>query len=440
MLAALLKETRETKESLKEEFQKSLEKNSQESREREERSEKRLQESLEKSSQETKASLERNSQETKERLESFKEDLQEIKTSQMKIEYNLKKEIQELQEQWKMDINERENKLQKSIDQVQGDVEKTEEELTKKTEENVEENRTEMEEKITEVTQMQKQCNDMVEKIEENVEETGIDMEERITEMTQKQNQCNDVIEGIEEKQKQLAVNLRNAGDMPREDYQRGAIEGEDFTCGIKRKKGTTDNDQFGGELLKKCWPKSRQCAALEDPLRCKPLSNWKGASEEIARHWWKGNETLEQPLNDNVMISAIKRRMNQKRQGTISRSPIKGSEALMKILEQLEYIKSQKYKQAKDRNRKRSNDPRIHINHSSDFRGRGGGTAKPNDSPDEVRSRVRAIMTQNKHARTWLGQLAVKWTIERKGFVYMCALCYITVSVAYFMSKTISE
>ncbi|XP_049814082.1 axoneme-associated protein mst101(2)-like [Schistocerca nitens] len=406
------------------------------------------------------------------------------------MEYNLKKAIREVPKRLKMNVDERESKLQTNIEQVQGDVEKTEEELTKKTEEDVEENRTEMEEKITEVmqmqkqcnnvvekieedveengtelgeknievTQMQKQCNNVVEKIEEDVEETRIEMGEKITEVTQMQKQCDDVVEKIEEDveengtelgkrttevtqmQKQLAVNLRNAVAMQREDDQRDAIEGEAFTCGIKRKRETTDNDQFGRELLKECWPKGRQCTTLENPLRCRPLSNGKGTSEEIAKHSCKLNETLERPLSDNVMVSAIKRRLNQKRQGTVSRSPIKGREALMKILEQLESIRSQKYKQANDRNREGSNDPRIHINHSSDFRGRGGGTNKPNDTPDEVRSRVRAIMTQNKHARTWLGQLAVKWTIERKGFVYICALCYITVRVAYFMSKTISE
>ncbi|XP_049808937.1 synaptonemal complex protein 1-like [Schistocerca nitens] len=353
MLAALLQENNASLEkgirkSLKEDLQASLEKNSQETREREERFRKSLKEDL---------------QETKESLESFKETIaQEIQTSQMKIEYNLKKEMQELQEQWKMDINERENKLQKSIDQVQGDVEKVEGKLIKRIEDDIEETKTELGEKITEVTQMQKQCND--------------------------------VVEGIGDKQNQLAVNPRNAIAVQREeDDQWVAIEGEAFTCGIKR-KGTTNYDQFGGGLLKKCWPKSRQCAALEDPLRCRPLSNWKGKSEELAKHLWELNEILEQPLNDNVMVSAIKRRLNQKRQGTVSRSLIKGREGLMKILDQLESIRSQKYKQANDRNREGSNDPRIHINHSSDYRGRGGGTEKPNDIPDEVRSRVGATRT----------------------------------------------
>ncbi|XP_049806979.1 giardin subunit beta-like [Schistocerca nitens] len=302
----------------------------------------------------------KSSQETR---ESLKEDLQEIKTSYTKMEGNLKKEMQELPERLKMNVDERESKLQKNIDQVQGDVEKMEGELTKKIEDDVEGTRTELGEKITEVTQMQKQCND--------------------------------VVEGIGDKQNQLAINPRNAAAMQREeDDQWVAIEGGAFTCGIKRKKGTTNYDQFGGGLLKKCWPKSRQCAALEDPLRCRPLSNWKGTSEELAKHLWELNEILEQPLNDNVMVSAIKRRLNQKRQGTVSRSLIKGREALMKILDQLESIRSQKYKQANDRNREGSNDPRIHINHSSDYRGRGGGTEKPNDIPDEVRSRVGATRT----------------------------------------------
>ncbi|XP_049813933.1 trichohyalin-like [Schistocerca nitens] len=425
-------ETRERDETLHQiielikELKESEEKRFQEERERREK----LEESIKEEYRETGELIKKYFKEEREEEEKFyaslKEDLQEIKTSYTKMEYNLKKAIREVPKRLKMNVDERESKLQTNIEQVQGDVEKTEEELTKKTEEDVEENRTEMEEKITEVTQMQKQCNNVVEKIEEDVEENGTELGEKNIEVTQMQ--------------KQLAVNLRNAVAMQREDDQRDAIEGEAFTCGIKRKRETTDNDQFGRELLKECWPKSRQCTTLENPLQCRPLSNGKGTSEEIAKHSCKLNETLERPLSDNVMVSAIKRRLNQKRQGTVSRSPIKGREALMKILEQLESIRSQKYKQANDRNREGSNDPRIHINHSSDFRGRGGGTNKPNDTPDEVRSRVRAIMTQNKHARTWLGQLAVKWTIERKGFVYICALCYITVRVAYFMSKTISE
>ncbi|XP_049808940.1 uncharacterized protein LOC126252116 [Schistocerca nitens] len=367
MLVDLIKEYLQEREEIVRELRESIKKSSQE-----------LRESLEKGLQEREEivrnfgkSLKEDLQEFRENLESGKETIvQEIRTSYTKTECDLKKEMQELPEQLKMNIDERENKLQTNIDQVQGDMEKTEGKLTEKIEEDVEENRTELGEKITEVTQMQKQCND--------------------------------VVEGIGEKQRQLAVNLKNAIAVQREeDYQRGAIEGEAFTCGIKRKKETNNYDQFGGELLKKCWPKSRQCAALEDPLRGRPLSNWKRTSEEFAKHLWKWKETLEQPLSDNVMVSAIKRGMNQKKQGTISRSPIKGREALMKILEQLESIKSQKYKQANDRNREGSNDPRIHINHLSDFRGRGGGTEKPDDTPDEVRSGVRAIMTQNKHAKT---------------------------------------
>ncbi|XP_049801044.1 myosin-6-like [Schistocerca nitens] len=330
-------------------------------------------ESLKEEFRKTKESLEKGLQERREISREFhkslKEDLQEtivreIRTSYTKMEYNLKKEIQELKEQWKMDINERENKLQKNIDQVQGDVEKMEGKLTEKIEDDVEETKTELGGKITEVTQMQKQCND--------------------------------VVEGIGDKQNQLAVNPRNAIAVQREeDDQWVAIEGEAFTCKIKKKKGTTNYDQFEGGFLKKCWSRSHQCAALEDPLRCKPLSNWKGTSEDFAKHLWELNETLEQPLSDNVMVSAIKRRLDQKRQGTVSRSLIKDREALMKILEQLESIRSQEHNRANDRNREGSNDPRIHINHSSDYRGRGGGTEKPNDTPGEVRSRVRATRTR---------------------------------------------
>ncbi|XP_049816330.1 uncharacterized protein LOC126263287 [Schistocerca nitens] len=347
--------------SLKEDLRESLKKSSQELRESLKKSSQELRESLKKSSQELRESIEKSSRETR---ESLKEDLQEIKTSYTKMECNLKKEMQELPERLKMNVDGRENKLQTNIDQVQGDVEKMEEKLTEKIEDDVEETRTELGEKITEVTQMQKQCND--------------------------------VVEGIGDKQNQLAVNPRNAiAVQQEEDDQWVAIEGEAFTCGIKRKKGTTNYDQFGGGLLKKCWPKGRQCAALEDPLRCRPLSNWKGTSEEFAKHLWKWNEVLEQPLNDNVMVSVIKRRLNQKRQGTVSRSLIEDREALMKILAQLESIRSQGHNKANDRNREGSNDPRIHINHSSDYRGRGGGTEKPNDTPGEVQPRVRAIRTR---------------------------------------------
>ncbi|XP_049809559.1 mucin-4-like [Schistocerca nitens] len=258
---SLEKRIQENNKSLKEDLQESLVKSSQETRE-----------SLEKRLQETNASLEKNSQETR---ESLKEDIQEIKTSYTKMECSLKKEIQELPERLKMNVDERENKLQTNIDQVQGDVEKTKGELTEKIENDVEETRTELGEKITEVTQMQKQRND--------------------------------VVKEIGDRQNQLPISLRNAVAMQREeDVQWVAIEGEAFTCGIKRKKGTTNYDQFGGGLLKKCWPKSRQCATLEDPLRCRPLSNWKGTSEEFAKHLWKWNKILEQPLSDNVVLSAV--------------------------------------------------------------------------------------------------------------------------------------
>ncbi|XP_049799834.1 synaptonemal complex protein 1-like [Schistocerca nitens] len=344
MLATLLKESREREERL----HKLIERSAQETRESLEKHFQEREEIVRKFGESLKEdlreSLEKSSRETR---ESLKETIaQEIRTSYTKTECNLRKEIQELPKRLKMNVDERESKLQKNIGQVQGDMEETEGELTKKIEDDVEETRTELGERITEVTHMQKQCND--------------------------------VVEGIGDKQNQLAVNPRNAVAMQRkEDDQWVAIEGEAFTCEIKKKKGTTDNGQFEGKFLKECWPKSRQCAALEDPLRCRPLSNWKGTSEEFAKHLWKWNEILEQPLSDNIMVSAIKRRLNQKRQGTVSRSLIKGREALMKILEQLESIRSQKYKQANDRNREGSNDPRIHINHSSDFRGRGGGIEK---------------------------------------------------------------
>ncbi|XP_049806712.1 mRNA export factor GLE1-like [Schistocerca nitens] len=169
--------------SLKEDLQESLERNSQETREREER----LHKSID--------LIEKNFQEFRESLESGKEAIvQEIRTSYTKTECNLRKEIQELPKRLKMNVDERESKLQKNVNQMQGDVEKTEGKLTEKIEEDVEENRTQLGGKITEVTQMQKQCNN--------------------------------VVEGIGEKQKQLAVNLKNAIAVQREeDDQWGAIK-----------------------------------------------------------------------------------------------------------------------------------------------------------------------------------------------------------------------
>ncbi|XP_046986075.1 paramyosin-like [Schistocerca americana] len=385
MLAELLKGT------------KSLEKSSQETRE----SLKDLQEnhaSLEKRLQETNASLEKSLQENNASLKedlrkSLREDLQEtiaqeIKTSQMKMECSLKKEIQELEERLKMDINERERKLQKSIDQVQGDVEKMEGKLTKKMEDDIEETKAELGERINEV---ETNCN------------------HRIAEVTQMQKQCNDAVKGIGDRQNQLAVNLRNAITVQREEdnkrvamevrqLQQGVqqlesktedidkrisnatltvgedrVEGEAFTWGVRKKEGTTSYDQFEEEFLKKYWSKGHQCAAIEDLLHRKSLNTWRGTLREFAEHLWELNETLEQPLSDDVMISAIKRRMSRRMQETVSGSLIKDREALMEILEQLESVRSQEHNQANDRNRGGSNDPRNHFGNSSNYRGRGG-------------------------------------------------------------------
>ncbi|XP_049804297.1 paramyosin-like [Schistocerca nitens] len=367
--ASLEKGSQETRESLKvlQENNASLEKGLRESLKED------LRESLEKGLQETRESLKEYLQEARERDEIFrkslKEDLQEtiaqeIKTSYMEMECNLKKEMQELPERLKMNIGERESKLQKNIDQVQGDVEKMEGKLTRK--------------------------------IEDNIEETKAELGERITEVTQMQKQCNDAFKGIGDRQNQLPVNLRNAIAVQREeDNQRVAMEGEAFTWGVRKKEGTTSYDQFEEEFLKKYWSKSHQCAAIEDLLHRKSLSTWRGTLREFAEHLWELNETLEQPLSNDVMVSAIKRRLNQRMQETVSGSLIKDREALMEILEQLESVRSQEHHQANDRNREGSNDPRNPFNHSSDYRGRGGGTGKLNDPPGEVRSRVRATRTQ---------------------------------------------
>ncbi|XP_049806863.1 uncharacterized protein LOC126249249 [Schistocerca nitens] len=408
-------------------------------------------------------SLKEDLQETKESLESFKETIaQEIKTSQMKMEYNLKKEMQELQERMKMDIDERERKLQKSIDQVQGDMEKVEGELTKKIEVDIEETKAELGERINEV---ETNCN------------------HRIAKVTQMQKQCNEVVKGIGDRQNQLAVNLRNAIAVQREEdnkrvqqleskteeidkrisnatlairggkvvtlmssdnrciqsntgqkfrpkgglhpmifmkWLKGVLpahlkdsdkiqfaidrmEGEAFTWGVRKKEGTTSYDQFEEEFLKKYCSKSHQCAAIEDLLHCKSLSTWRGALREFAEHLWELNETLEQPLSDDVMISAIKRRMSQRMQETISGSLIEDREALMKILEQLESVRAQGHNQPNDQNRGGGNDPRNHFGNSYNYRGRGGSHRYRNQGGErQWRNDWRRNEEPRDHERRW--------------------------------------
>ncbi|XP_049799836.1 uncharacterized protein LOC126235146 [Schistocerca nitens] len=473
MLAELLKGTKslekglqETRESLKEDLQETRE----EGRISRELLEKGLRESLEKGLQETNTSLEKSSQETR---ESLKEDLQEIKTSQLKMEYNLKKEMQKLQERLKMDIDERERKLQKSIDQVQGDVEKMEGKLAKKIEDDIEETKAELGERINEV---ETNCN------------------HRIAEVTQMQKQCNEAVKGIGDRQNQLAVNLRNATALQREEdnkrvemevkqLQQGVqqleskteeidkrisnatlaigggkvvtlmssdnrciqsntgqkfrpkgglhpmifmkwlkgvfpahlkdsdkiqfaidrMEGEAFTWGVRKKEGTTSYDQFEEEFLKKYWSKSHQCAAIEDLLHRKSLSTWRGTLREFAEHLWELNETLEQPLSDDVMISAIKRRMSQRMQETVSGSLIEDREALMKILEQLESVRSQGHNQPNDQNRGGNNDPRNHFGNSSNYRGRRGGHRYRNHGGErQWRNDWRRSEEPRDHERRW--------------------------------------
>ncbi|XP_047002654.1 apolipoprotein A-IV-like [Schistocerca americana] len=162
----------------------------------------------------------------KEFRESLKEDLretiaQEIKTLQMNIECNLEKETQELPERLKMNIDERENKLQKNIDQVQGDVEKMEGKLTKKIEDNIEETKAELGGRINEV---ETNCN------------------HRIAEVTQMQKQCNDAVKGIGDRQNQLAVNLRNAIVVQREeDNKRIAMKVSQLQQGVQQLESKTE-------------------------------------------------------------------------------------------------------------------------------------------------------------------------------------------------------
>ncbi|XP_049816608.1 kinectin-like [Schistocerca nitens] len=450
LLSYLLKEVKATRER-GEILQEALEKSSQETRE-----------SL-KGLQENNASLEKGLQEAREREEVFrkslKEDLQEtiaqeIKTSQMKMECNLKKEMQELQERLKMDIDERERKLQKSVDQVQGDMEKMEGKLTKKIEDDVEETKAELGERIAEVTQMQKQCNDAVKGIGDRQNQLAVNLRNAIAVQREEDNkrvamevrQLQQGVQQLESKTEDIDKRISNATltvgegkvvtlmssdnryvqnntgqkfrpkgglhpmifmkwlkgvfpahlkDSDKIQFAIDRMEGEAFTWGVRKKEGTTSYDQFEEEFLKKYCSKSHQCAAIEDLLHRKSLSTWRGTLREFAEHLWELNETLEQPLSDDVMISAIKRRMSRRMQETVSGSLIKDREALMEILEQLESVRSQEHSQANDQSREGSHDPKNHFNHSSDYRGRGGGTGKLKDTPGEVQSRVRATRTR---------------------------------------------
>ncbi|XP_049790391.1 trichohyalin-like [Schistocerca nitens] len=432
------KEKREEifRKSLKEDLQESLEKNSQENKEEgrilRESLEKRLQEtnaSLEKNSQETRESLKEDLQEIKTSQMKMEDNL---KKEMQELQERLKMDIDERERKLQKSINQVQGDVEKVEERltkrIEDDIEETKAELG----ERINEVETSCNYRIAEVTQRQQQCHEAVRGIEDKQNRLAVNLQNAITiqregekrvEMEVKQLQQG--VQQLESKTEEIDRRISNATlavgeskvitlmsndnrciqsntgqkfrpkgglhprifmkwlkgvlpahlkDSDKIQFAIDRMEGEAFTWGVRKKEGTTSYDQFEEEFLKKYWSKSHQCAAIEDLLHRKSLSTWRGTLREFAEHLWELNETLEQPLSDDVMISAIKRRLNHRMQVTISGSLIEDREALMKILEQLESVRSQGHDQHNDQNQGGGNDPRNHFNNSSNYRGRGGG------------------------------------------------------------------
>ncbi|XP_049809464.1 golgin subfamily A member 6-like protein 1 [Schistocerca nitens] len=420
---------RESLEKNSQETRESLEKSSQETRES---LEKRLQETnawLERNSQETRESLKEDLQEIKTSQMKMEDNLKkEMQELQERLKMDIDERERKLQTSIKQvqgDVEKVEGRLTKRIED---DVEETKAELG----ERINEVETKCNYRIAEVTQRQQQCHEAVRGIEDKQNRLNINLQNAITiqregekrvEMEVKQLQQG--VQQLESKTEEIDRRISNATlavgeskvitlmsndnrciqsntgqkfrpkgglhpmifmkwlkgvlpahlkDSDKIQFAIDRMEGEAFTWGVRKKEGTTSYDQFEEEFLKKYWSKSHQCAAIEDLLHRKSLSTWRGTLREFAEHLWELNETLEQPLSDDVMISAIKRRLNHRMQETISGSLIEDREALMKILEQLESVRAQGYDQPNVQNREGGNDPRNHFNKSSNYRGRGGG------------------------------------------------------------------
>ncbi|XP_049798753.1 cingulin-like [Schistocerca nitens] len=407
----------------------SIEKSSQETREREEIFRKSLKEDL----QETKESLESFKETIAQEIQTsqmkieynLKKEIQELQ-EQWKMDINEREnKLQKSIDQVQGDVEKVEGKLTQKIED---DIEETKAELG----ERINEVETKCNYRIAEVTQRQQQCHEAVRGIEDKQNRLNVNLQNAITiqregekrvEMEVKQLQQG--VQQLESKTEEIDRRISNATlavgeskvitlmsndnrciqsntgqkfrpkgglhpmifmkwlkgvlpahlkDSDKIQFAIDRMEGEAFTWGVRKKEGTTSYDQFEEEFLKKYWSKSHQCAAIEDLLHRKSLSTWRGTLREFAEHLWELNETLEQPLSDDVMISAIKRRLNHRMQETISGSLIEDREALMKILEQLESVRSQGHDQPNDQNQRGGNDPRNHFNNSSNYRGRGGG------------------------------------------------------------------
>ncbi|XP_049789677.1 myosin heavy chain, embryonic smooth muscle isoform-like [Schistocerca nitens] len=436
MLVELLKgqasAEKNLRKSLKEDLQESLEKNSQETRESLEKSSQETKASLERNSQETKERLELFKEDLQEiktsqmKIEyNLKKEIQELQ-EQWKMDINEREnKLQKSIDQVQGNVEKVEGKLTQKIED---DIEETKAELG----ERINEVETKCNYRIAEVTQRQQQCHEAVRGIEDKQNRLTVNLQNAVTmqregekRVAMEVKQLQQGVQQLESKTEEIDRRISNATlavgenkvitlmsngnrciqsntgqkfrpkgglhprifmkwlkgvlpahlkDSDKIQFAIDRMEGEAFTWGVRKKEGTTSYDQFEEEFLRKYWSKSHQCAAIEDLLHRKSLSTWRGTLREFAEHLWELNETLEQPLSDDVMISAIKRRLNHRMQETISGSLIEDREALMKILEQLESVRSQGHDQHNGQNREGGNDPRNHLNNSSNYRGRGGG------------------------------------------------------------------
>ncbi|XP_049792576.1 synaptonemal complex protein 1-like [Schistocerca nitens] len=361
------KNSQETRESLEKRLQEtnaSLERNSQETREREERLHKSVEKNsaaLEKSSQETKERLESFKEDLQEiktsqmKIEyNLKKEIQELQ-EQWKMDINEREnKLQKSIDQVQGDVEKVEGKLTQKIED---DIEETKAELG----ERINEVETSCNYRIAEVTQRQQQCHEAVRGIEDKQNRLNVNLENAITiqregekrvEMEVKQLQQG--VQQLESKTEEIDRRISNATlavgeskvitlmsndnrciqsntgqkfkpkgglhprifmkwlkgvlpvhlkDSDKIQFAIDRMEGEAFTWGVRKKEGTTSYDQFEEEFLKKYWSKSHQCAAIEDLLHRKSLSTWRGTLREFAEHLWELNETLEQPLSDDVMI-----------------------------------------------------------------------------------------------------------------------------------------
>ncbi|XP_049837944.1 golgin subfamily A member 6-like protein 2 [Schistocerca gregaria] len=237
---------------------------------------------------------------------------------------NLRKGLQEFQEQMRIALKERDDKLQV---------------------------------KIKDIVQVQQQCQVNIGKFRNK----QVKLEEAVihivtNEIKQFQEGVQQLETKIEESATLTEVLPTHLQDADKIQFAIDRMEGEAFTWGGRKKEEVTSCSQFEKEFVKKYWSKSHQCATLEDLLHRKSLNIWRGSLREFAEHLWEVNETLEQPLNDEIMISAIKRRLSRRMQENLSRSLIKDKDTLMEVMEELETIHAQENNQMRDQNKGENN------------------------------------------------------------------------------------